>query len=573
MMVGRWSRFRRGLVEQYPALDPATPRYRWLVLAGVMIVTFMAVLDMTIVNVALPKLMATFGVSVDRVDWVLTAYLLIFAVMLPSSGWLADHVGYKRMFIGGLALFIFGSFLCSLAWSLDVLVVFRIVQGAGAGLVMPIGMAIVTREFPPEKRGIALGFWSMASSASVSLGPTLGGYLIDHYSWHTIFDVNVPVGLFGLVVLLVVLREYRTENTRTFDLAGFLSLSAFLTSLLLALSSGNSAWNTGGWTSTYILVCFGIAAASLVTFLFMELGAEHPLIDLRLFGNFNFGVSNIAMFLFGLGMFGSTLLLPVYLQNSLNYTPLQAGLVFLPVGIMQGLAAPLAGFYTDRHNPKVPLMLGLVIMAVTFYQFSFLSLQSETREIMIPLYLRGFAMGILFPPLTTLAISEIANHRMAQASAMINVVRQIGGSVGVAIFGSILIQRANFHATMYGIQVDPHSPVLQRTLMRMQYAIQHAGGGTVQQASVQARALLGSYLGKQAFVSAVDDVFLAVGVVLILCLVPIFFLRAHQKPRRPAPATGAGRPGGPGQPAVSLLSVATGPPAAVAGPSTSKGRE
>lgn len=397
-MVARWTRFRAALVRQYPALNPENPIYRWLVLAGVMIGTFMAVLDATIVNVALPKLMATFGVSVDRADWVLTAYLLIFGIVLPSSGWFADHLGYKKVFIAGLLLFVVGSFLCSLAWSLNVLIFFRVIQGAGAGILMPVGMAIVTREFPPEKRGIALGFWSMAASASVSLGPTLGGYLIDHYSWHTIFDVNVPIGVIGLIVVLVVLRDHRSERTRSFDLTGFFSLTVFLTGLLLALSNGNSAWNTGGWTSTYILTCFGFSALGLITFLVTEFEVEHPMIDLRLFGNFNFGITNIATFLFGLAMFGSTFLLPLFLQNSLGYTSLQSGLVFLPVGVLQGLAAPFSGIYTDRGNAKIPLMVGLLLMAITFYQFSFLSLLSERSQIMLPLYLRGLAMGILFPP-------------------------------------------------------------------------------------------------------------------------------------------------------------------------------
>ncbi len=169
-----WSAFQKRLRDEYPQLRPEHPSYRWLVLAGVMISTFMAVLDATIVNVALYKLMSSFGVSVDRVEWVLTAYLLVFGVMLPTSGWLADHVGYKRIFMLGLLIFTSSSFLCSLAWNLNVLIFFRVLQGAGAGILMPVGMAIITREFPPEKRGIALAFWSMAASASVSLGPSLG---------------------------------------------------------------------------------------------------------------------------------------------------------------------------------------------------------------------------------------------------------------------------------------------------------------------------------------------------------------------------------------------------------------
>jgi DHA2 family multidrug resistance protein len=243
MKISDWSRFRAGLMEQYPALRPENPTYRWLVLAGVMIATFMAVLDATIVNVALSTLMSTFGVSVDRVEWVLTAYLIVFGVMLPSSGWLADHLGYKMVLLLGLLTFIVGSFLCSIAWNLNALIAFRVLQGAGAGLLQPVGMAIVTREFPPEKRGVALGFWTIAAAASISLGPSVGGYLIDHYSWHMIFDVNIPIGLFGMAVLLVVLRERKAEAARSFDLLGFVSLSTFLTALLLALSNGNSAWN------------------------------------------------------------------------------------------------------------------------------------------------------------------------------------------------------------------------------------------------------------------------------------------------------------------------------------------
>jgi DHA2 family multidrug resistance protein len=370
MATGRWRAFRSKLMRDYPQLRPEHPSYRWLVLSGVMIATFMAVLDATIVNVALPKLMSSFGVTVDRVEWVLTAYLLIFGVMLPTSGWLADHLGYKLIFTLGLFLFTVSSFLCSLAWDFNMLILFRVLQGAGSGILMPVGMAIITREFPPEKRGIALAFWSMAASASVSLGPAIGGYLIDHFSWHTIFDVNVPVGIFGMAAAVIILREHKAADSRTFDLIGFLSLSAFLTSLLLALASGNSAWNTGGWTSDYILACFAVSAVSLVVFLTTEFSVAHPLIELNLFKNFNFAVCNVVLFLFGLGMFGSTFLLPIYLQNSLGYTPLQAGLVFLPVGIMQGLVAPLAGWYSDRFSPKLPSILGVILMAFTFYQFS-----------------------------------------------------------------------------------------------------------------------------------------------------------------------------------------------------------
>ena len=520
---------RRALMEEYPRLRPEHPSYRWLVLIGVMISTFMAVLDATIVNVALSKLMSSFGVSVDKVEWVLTAYLLVFGVLLPTSGWLADHLGYKRMFIVGLFIFTFSSLLCSLAWNLQALIFFRVLQGSGAGILMPIGMAIITREFPPQQRGLALGFWSMASSASVSLGPTIGGYLIEHYSWHTVFDVNVPIGIVGMGAALIILREHRSEDSRAFDVVGFASLTAFLTSLLLALSNGNSAWNTGGWHSTYIRACFAVSIVSLVVFLITELSVEHPLIELDLFKNFNFAWSNVLMLLFGFGMFGSTFLLPIYLQNSLGYTALQAGMVFLPVGALQMIAAPIAGSFADRSSPKIPTVLGVALMAFTFYQFGSLSLYTEHRDIMLPLCLRGIAMGALLPPLMALSISEIPNAKMAQASGLINVIRQIGGSFGVAVFGTVLTRRTIYHMATYGEQIDPSSAPFRQTVMRLQSHAFRAAGGTSGEAATRAKAQIGSFVANQAFIRAIDDVFLIAGTVILIGVIPVLFLRTHKR--------------------------------------------
>jgi len=532
--ITRWDGFGAKIQRDIPQLQPTHHTYRWLVLAGVMIATFMAVLDATIVNVALPKLMSTFGVSVDEVEWVLTAYLLVFSVMLPTSGWLADHVGYKLIFSLGLFLFTVSSFLCSLAWSFDILIFFRVLQGAGSGILMPVGMAIITREFPPEQRGIALAFWSMAASASVSLGPTIGGYLIDQYSWHMIFDVNVPVGIVGIIAVAIILREQKAAESRSFDVIGFLSLSAFLTALLLALASGNSAWNTGGWTSQYILTCFAISGVSLVVFLIAEFTVKYPLIELTLFKNFNFAVCNVILFLVGLGMFGSTFLLPIYLQDSLGYTPFQAGLVFLPVGLMQGIAAPLAGWFSDRFTPKIPSMLGLLLMVFTFYQYSTLSLFSGRNDIVFPLVLRGIAIGALFAPLMTLAITEISFQKMAQASGLLNVVRQIGGSFGVALFGTILTRRTIYHMTTYGEQVDQYSDTFRRTVTSLQSWVTQTTGSVGGEAAVRAKALIGNFIGTQAFIRAMDDVFILAGAILLAGIIPFFVIRSRR-------AGGAGR--------------------------------
>jgi len=502
--------------------------YKWLVLSNVMIGTFMAVLDASIVNVGLPTLMAAFGVTVDKIEWVATAYLLVLAVMLPTSGWVADHFGYKRTYLLALTLFTTGSLLCGLAWNENALITFRIIQGAGAGFLMPVGMAIVTREFPHERRGIALGFWGIAAAASVSFGPLIGGYLIDNFSWHEMFFVNVPVGVVGVFATMVIQREYKTEHSRSFDFLGFASVAVFLTFLLLALADGNASWNTGGWTSAFILTCFALSGMGLIIFLLVEFSVKHPLIELRLMKDFNFGITNVVLFIFGLGMFGSTFLMPLYLQNSLNYTPFQAGLVFLPVGILQGMMAPISGYVSDKVDARIPAIIGVALLSISLYLNYFLSLFSMHSQIMLPLYLRGFAMGMMWTPLSTLALTNVPRHKMAQASGLFNVIRQVGGSFGIALFGALLTRRVIFHSASYGNAVCEYSSAFKNTMYHLELFSQHAVGGSMYQCNVRGKALIISHVMQQAFVSAVNDDFLVAGAISIACLVPIFFLRRRK---------------------------------------------
>ena len=527
--------FRKSLTRQVGSLHHEHDLYRWWVLANVMIGTFMSVLDATIVNVALPKIMATFGVSVDKAEWVITAYMLVFAVMLPTSGWLADHFGYKRTYFWSLFLFTLGSLLCGLSWNESALVFFRVIQGIGAGLMMPVGMAIVTREFPVEKRGMAMGFWSIAAAASVSFGPMMGGWLIDNFRWHAIFDVNVPVGILGMLATWIIQREYKTQKIVSFDLVGFVSLTVFLVSLLLALAEGNAAWNTGGWTSRFILSCFAISLVGLVVFLINEFSVPDPLIDLSLFRSFNFAVTNLVLFIFGLGMFGSTFLLPLYLQGSLGYTALQAGMVFLPVGILQGVSAPISGIMADKANPKIPVLIGIIFLAYSLYLNSFLSLYSEHYQIMRPLYIRGLAMGLMFAPLSTIALSAVPRSKIAQASGLLNITRQIGGSFGVAILGTLLLRRGIFHAAVYGQALNQYDPTFRHVAASLTHFVQQSIGGTLSEATTMATALIGSQVGKQALVEAINDDFLFAAIILALAIIPIALIR-NSKP-------GPGKPG------------------------------
>jgi MFS transporter, DHA2 family, multidrug resistance protein len=519
---------KRQIVGNVSALHHEHKNYRWWVLASVMIGTFMAVLDATIVNVSLAKIIAAFGTTVDKAEWVLTAYLLVLAVALTASGWVADHLGYKRTYFLALFVFTLGSFLCGLSWNEDVLIIFRIIQGAGAGFVMPVGMAIVTREFPIEQRGIALGFWGIAAAASISFGPLFGGYLIDHFSWQAIFDINVPIGIIAMFAVWIIQREYKTEHIRSFDIVGFISMSVFLVFLLLALSEGNASWNTGGWTSTFILSCFGLSLIGLVVFLITDLSIKHPLIELNLLTIPNFALTNVVLFIFGLGMFGSTFLLPLYLQNALGYTAFQAGLVFLPVGMLQGFMAPISGIISDKFSPKIPALIGVVLLALSMYLNSFLSLFSEHYQIMFPLYIRGLGMGLLFTPLSTIALSDIPRQKIAQASGLFNVIRQIGGSFGVAMFGALLIRREIFHSTIYGQSVNQYSPAFKHISYGLQYFAKTSVGGTTMDAASRANALIGTHIQQQVFVDSINDVFFSASIIIIIGIIPLLLIRLRK---------------------------------------------
>lgn len=516
---------RRNAIGMAPSLHHEHSSYKWWVLVSVMIGTFMAVLDATIVNVGLSKMTAAFGTSVDKIEWVLTAYLLIFAVMLPSSGWVADHLGYKKTYLGGMLLFTVGSLLCSLSWDENALIVSRVIQGAGAGFIMPVGMAIVTREFPPEQRGTALGFWGIASAASVSLGPLVGGYLIDNFSWHAIFDVNIPVGVVGVIAIAIIQREFKTEKTRDFDFIGFISMTLFLTFLLLALADGNASWNTGGWSSPFILSCFFIAAISFIVFIITEINVKHPIVDLTLFRDRNFASANFILFVFGIGFFGSTFLLPLYLQNSLGYTAFQAGLVFLPLGIIQAIVSPIAGKLTDKINPKLMVMIGVVVLAWSLYAYGFFSLQTEKSQIQIPLLVRAVALGLIFIPLSAVALLNIPRHKIAQASGLFNTVRQVGGSFGVALLGSLLTRRTLFHMQTFSQTVDSSSPAFQNTMTHAKNFVMNSVGGSPSEVTARAKAMIAINLSSQSFIQGINDDFLVAAALTLVLVIPVFFLK------------------------------------------------
>jgi MFS transporter, DHA2 family, multidrug resistance protein len=521
-------RIRRFVRNSNSGFHPSHVSYKWFLLANVMLGTFMAVLDATIVNVGLPKIMASFGVGLDTIEWVVTAYMLAMAVALPTSGWLADKFGYKKLYFIGLFLFTLGSFLCGRSTDENMLIVSRIIQGFGAGTIQPLGMAIISREFPPHQRGVALGFWGISAAASVSFGPLIGGFLIDNFSWALIFDVNVPIGILAMIFTIIVQSEYKSAKARKFDMVGFISVTIFLPLTLYTLSQGNAATNSAGWHAPYILAYGAISLIALAVFITAELTVKEPLLDLRLLLNHNFGIANIILVIFSLGMFGSTFLLPMYLQNALGYTAFQSGTVFLPVGIIQGMMAPISGKISDKISPKLPLFIGVILFAYSFYLNSNLSWLSELSYIMLSLYIRGFAMGLMFTALTTISLSEIPREKMAQASAITNSIRQLGGSLGVALLATLLTSRVNFHSQDYGGQINQNSEIYHKTLTNIKFSIQHRAGSAPSDAARQSQIMLFSNLNKQAYVQGINDDFLLAGIITLIGGIPIIFLHTKK---------------------------------------------
>jgi MFS transporter, DHA2 family, multidrug resistance protein len=510
-----------------------TASYPWKVLSVVSIGTFMASLDTTIVNVCLAKFMVVFGVSSNTVQWVITAYMIAFAIMLATSGWIADRFGAKIVSILALALFTIGSGLCSVAWNITALIAFRVVQGLGGGLIQPVALAIVGREIPREKLGVAMGLFGIATFASTSVGPTLGGWLIDNYSWSVVFDINIPFGIIGIVAGAAVLRDDHTRRLAAFDFPGFISIVVFLVGFIVALTSGNASWNADGWSAPFVIGCFSASALGIFAFIAIELSAPHPLIDLSLFKYKNFTIASILFFSFGLGLFGADFLLPLYMQNLLGYSSQLAGLVFIPDGIALAVAAVISGRITDRIGARTPAIAGIAILGYCFLRYTTLTLDTSIRFILVTITLLGIGLGTISSPLQTTAMSQLPSSMFAQAAGLISVIKQIGGSFGVALLSTLLTNRTTFHEAMLSQGVSKQSRILASTISGFAAAMFRNGAGTVSIARQKCELLFAILLRKTAAVLAINDVFAFAMVVILSTAIPILFIRRNNRGPKP----------------------------------------
>ena len=503
--------------------------YKWIILANVMITTFMAVLDATVVNTALPVIMGTLGAPMNTVEWILTGYMLSLATILAITGWLSSKFGYKLVFIAGLAIFTFGSFMCGNSSTIGSLIFWRIVEGIGGGILMPVGMSIVSSVFPPKERSMALGFWAVATAASVSLGPMFGGYIVDNLNWSYIFYINVPIGIFSILFTAIVQRKEQVISNIKFDIPGFITFSMILLVFIYGLTRVNSSTNAVGWSDPIVLGCMWLSAISFLFFIIIELSVETPLINLRLFRGKNFSFANFVIMIFAMSMFGSTFLIPLYMQDTLGYSAFQAGLVFLPVGIIQAFASPIAGKMIKIVDVRLVIILGLILLSGSFLLNYYLTLQTTKSYIIHSLILRGVGLGIIYPPLLAVALSRISPPDLPQASSLVNITRQIGGSIGVALFTFMLSERRVYHSQTYSEAINYTGQEYNNVINNLTEFYIKNGSDNHINAIDKSKDYIVQWLDKEAYISAINDDFMIGALITIISIIPVLFLTVKKK--------------------------------------------
>jgi MFS transporter, DHA2 family, multidrug resistance protein len=443
---------------------------------------------------------------------------------MPSVGWLSARIGNKSLFMVSLIIFTVASCLSGAAWNVDALIIFRIFQGIGAGALMPVAMVIIFEAFPPEERGLAMGVYGIGATFGPAIGPTLGGYLTDQFSWHLIFYINVPVGIIGMVLAAIILQPDKHKKAIYFDILGFITMAVFLGSLLAALSQGQRK----GWTSFYIISLFSIAAFGLATFLWAERVAKEPFIDLSVYKTFPHTMATLVFVIQGFGLYGSTFLIPLYFESMLDYTALQAGLLMLPMAVVVAILLPLAGRMADRMDGRIPIMFGVVFSALSLYWLSFVDLRTSKLTAYLMLIVRGLGIGCIFAPLMSLALKCLPQEKTAVGSGLMNVSRQIGGAFGVAVIGVLLDRREVFHHSLYAQAQNLSSFATKQYLSHLQGIFQKLGSVEIT-AYHKALAMLQVMVEKHAKVASFDDCFLIAGLTFLLALIPSMLIRSHEE--------------------------------------------
>jgi DHA2 family multidrug resistance protein len=509
-------------------LPRAEARYinPWIIAIAVMLGTFMEVLDTTIVNVSLPHIAGNLSATVDESTWVLTSYLVANAIILPLTGWLSNHFGRKRVLMTSIFGFTVASLACGMAPNLPTLLIFRVIQGAAGGGLQPLSQAIMLEAFPPEKRGKAMAMWGLGIVVAPMLGPVLGGWLTDSYSWRWLFYINLPVGIAALAMCYLFIFDppYIQRGKGGVDYWGIGLLAVGMGALQIMLDKGQEE----DWFSSHFIKYLALAAIiGLGFFIVRELMQDHPLVNLRVFRIRTYSTGVFLMTVLGFVLYGSLVLLPIFLQTLLGYSALDAGVAMLPRGLGSFIAMPFVGILMSKIEPRKLLTVGLTVAAFSFWDLARINLNAGYWDIFWPQFIQGLSLGFIFVPLTTATHDPIPKEQMGNATSIFNVMRNIGGSIGIAMVATIYARRTQTNINVLGANISPFNGQTARMLAATKQMFM-AKGMDAATATRQAYASVFGMVQQQAamvsFVSAFR--FLAI---LFLCCVPLIYIMKRPK--------------------------------------------
>ena len=502
----------------------------WIIAGTVMLATFMEVLDTSVANVALPHIAGNLSAGLDESTWILTSYLVSNAIVLPLSGWFSMIFGRKKFYQGCVFIFTLSSFLCGMAPNLPLLIIFRIMQGLGGGALQPIAQAILIESFPRKKQGMAMAVYGMGVVMAPIIGPTLGGWITDNFSWRWIFLINIPVGVASVMLTQVLVHDphylvRKKLREVKIDYLGLGLLSLGLGFLEIMLDTGQKHdW----FSSRFIQMSAVIALVSLVWLVFWELRIEEPVVNLRLFKIFNFTLATITMFVLGGVLYGSTVLLPMLLQTLLGYTAMQSGMVLSPGGIAVIFMMPLVGFLLSRYEPRFLIMVGLFTSAAGLYHMSKFNANIDFGTAMWARVFQSLGLAFLFVPINTAAFASIPKEKTNSATGLINLARNVGGSVGIAFVAAYLASRSQVHQTILAGHTSPYDPAFQQRLSQLVGSMIQKGYSSVT-AYQSAYGTIYGQVFRQARMMAFNDGFrmLAFAFLLLIPLVLMMKTKRH----------------------------------------------
>jgi len=505
--------------EWRPGFNP------WLIALSVMLATFMEVLDTSVANVSLPHIAGSLSASTDEATWVLTSYLVSNAIILPATSWLAGMFGRKQLLITCIIIFSLASALCGAAPSLGLLIVARVIQGAGGGALQPIAQAVLLESFPPEKRGQAMAVYGMGIIVAPIIGPTLGGWITDNYSWRWIFYINVPVGILAIMMAQAFVENppYVKRAQARIDYIGFGLMALWLATMQLILDKGQEDdWFSAPWIRWFAL----ISAASLAGFVVRELVIKDPIVDLRVLADRNFRNGSLLIAIVGAVLYSTTAVLPIFLQTLMGYPALQSGLAVSPRGLGSLASMMIVGRLVGKVDNRYLMAGGFIVLATSAFMLSNINLDISKGNVILPNIVNGLAMGFIFVPMTTTTMGRLANRQMGNASGIYNLMRNTGGSIGISIATTVLARLAQSHQNTLAGHIDPYNPVFQERFHQLMHGF--ATNTSAPDASQQAYGAIYGMVLRQSMLLAFVDNFRILGYVCILCIPLVFVFRKVQ---------------------------------------------